>query len=172
MRNFSLHSFKYLLIGAFVMLTFASATTKRPYQQQKCVSLKALQVARVHLFATDDETLILQKCLDLPAIQDYFPSNADGSKQQVKVIQFPYEFSSGVSLSKFDAPVLFAGRGEFNYAEAFVNFDSLSINGAEASAVFTITYNRNSRPPSVVKISVTLQKTDGQWNVINSIQNN
>ena len=119
----------------------------------------------------DDSTAVLQECLDLSELQQYFPTNSDGSKQQVRILQHPVTFSSDIKATKFGAAVLFIDRSGTAGLDAYVNFTSFIITGNDASATFNLTYGRNSNTPSSAKVAVTFQKNGTSWTVINSTLN-
>ncbi|GAB4094173.1 hypothetical protein [Flaviaesturariibacter terrae] len=118
--------------------------------------------------ATADNAEVLQKCLDLPALQAFYPSGVDGAKQQVTILQLPVAFPAGLSVTKFEQPVLFVSRDGVGNKDAYINFLSFTVGDQDASADFFMTYGRNSTSPGSVRMKVTLSKVNDQWSVTNS----
>lgn len=124
--------------------------------------------AKSYCQAISDESVVLQKCIDLASVQVYYPKNTNGSYQQVRILQYPFTFASDIEVTKFGQPVLFINRDLISGLDAYLNFTSFSINGNSASVSFNITYDRNTVNPDAVVVKVNLEKVDGNWNIINS----
>ena len=118
--------------------------------------------------SNSDQSAVLQLCLDLPELQNYYPTNTDASKQQVRILQFPYVFPSDLTINEFNLPVLLITRDDIGSLDGYMNFTLFDINGNNATANFNLTYGRNSNAPGSVKITVTLQKINSTWNIVNS----
>ncbi|MCY7291837.1 MAG: hypothetical protein LH615_06600, partial [Ferruginibacter sp.] len=95
---------------------------------------------------TSDESLVPQKCLDINAVQVYFPFMHNGSneKQQFQILQYPYNFSTNASPTKSGKTVLFVSRDYTKSLYAHMSFSSFLIVGNAATAACTILCDRNS----------------------------
>jgi len=119
--------------------------------------------------SASDQTGILQKCLDLPALQEYFPVNADGSHHQVYIMQYPNVFPEGIQVSKFGKPVQFTDRSVIanNKAAAYFLFHTFLVNGNTANVTFDFYYNYSTNK-TMLQGTIVLKKTDGNWIISDS----
>jgi hypothetical protein len=120
--------------------------------------------------AATDQASILKQCIDLPALQEFYPKNSEGVFEQVHIMQFPVSFEAGVSVSKFGQPVLFQSRMEVKTAnpDVLLSFKTLSVKDQTAIAVFDFYYNRTAPAGSVTEVTVNLQRTENGWSITNS----
>lgn len=114
--------------------------------------------------SVNDKSIILQKCLDVAELQGYFPKNADNSFKQVVVLETSVDFS-GVSVSKFNEPVLFEDRDEVYNSNpfAFIVFQSMTITANTADVNYEMTYDRNTTTPQSVTVNVSFEKNNNNW---------
>lgn len=146
--------------------------TKSIFKRLKLPIIIAVLVCSIQLKSycqtISDESAVLQKCIDLDAIQMYYPKSLNGSYQQVRILQHPFSFISGVEAAKFGQSVLFVNRDATAGLDAYLNFTSFLITGNSGSASFNITYDRNTNHPDAVVVQVNLEKVEGNWTIINS----
>lgn len=122
----------------------------------------------------DDQAKILQKCIDLTELQQYFPKNADNSFKQLRILNFPVSFPVSVKAVKFDQPVLFQTREEVvaDNPDVLFTFSKFSITDNVASVVFYLNCNRNSVTPNIVEVTVSLTKSVENWSITEFTLNN
>jgi len=122
----------------------------------------------------DDQSMVIQKCIDLTELQQYYPQNADNSYKQLRILNFPVSFPENLKVSKFGQSVLFQTRAEIlaDNPDAFMAFNTFSIIENTASVVFEISYNRLTVSPNSINGSVSLEKAAGNWSVTNLTLNN
>ncbi len=119
--------------------------------------------------STADKIAVLQLSLDIPALQSYLPSDANGNKQAVRVLQHPVSFSSDIQLTKNGMPVIFLGQRDGTQGlDAYINFTEFDVQENSASVFFNITYDRNTSTPNSRKVSVKLTKNQGNWSITES----
>ncbi len=120
-----------------------------------------------------DQELIIKKCLDISAIQSYFPKNTNSTFKKVYVLQYPVFFKGKPNITKFDQPVSFLERPELNgeHPDAYINFQKFSITENTAEAVFILSYDRFTSAPHLETLNVSLQKNEGNWTIINTTTN-
>jgi hypothetical protein len=120
--------------------------------------------------AQNDETLVLQKCIELPALQQYYALNTT-SANQVNIMQYPVTFSAIVT-SSFSTGVAFLSPAQITIAnvEQYFSFRRFNIsqNLANASIVFFYNYNHITGQFNMITINIDLEKINGVWNVTNS----
>jgi hypothetical protein len=117
----------------------------------------------------NDQAQILQKCIDLKDLQNYFPIDTKGEIKQLNIIQYPLSFSSQISLSKAGNNVKFLTMPEFtnNKVEAYFMFRSLQINSNVATANFNYFYNCIGENFKMLSIIVEFEKSGSDWKVLN-----
>lgn len=115
----------------------------------------------------DDQAKVLQKCIDLTELQQYFPKNADNSFKQLRILNFPVSFPVSVKAVKFDQPVLFQTREEVvsDNPDLLFTFSKFSVADNAASVVYNLNCNRNSATPSMVEVTVSLAKSADNWSI-------
>jgi hypothetical protein len=127
--------------------------------------------------AHGDSTLVLQKIINLPELQQYLPIESDGSIKQLYIAKYPVSFSSDISLSKDGRKVKFMSTSELteNKIEAYFMFRNLKINqnSAGANVNFFYDFNYTSRQFKSLTITIELFKNGKVWSVFsNTIKEN
>lgn len=118
----------------------------------------------------DDQAAIIQKCVDLPSVNQYLLKNSDSTYKDLHIMNFPFSFEEGISSIKFSLPIYFNSRSEIQNIkpDMFWAFKKFSITNTEASIIFEINYNRLSNSANFLFVNVDLTKTNGKWNIMNS----
>ena len=116
-----------------------------------------------------DQAVVLQKCLDLPELQQYYPVAAGGIHQQVYIMQYPYVFPAGIQVSKFGKVVQIVDRSTVvdKQAVAYFLFQTFSIKGNKANVTFDFYYNYNTNK-TFLNSTVVLNKNGDTWTVSDS----
>lgn len=114
-----------------------------------------------------DTAAVLQKAMDLPEFQSYFPKNINGSYKGLSVMQYPVSFSSNILISKFGEKVAFLTRPEIQLhrTEAFFIVKTFLIK--EESAIVELHYY-NTLSNKGINAHLSLQKVDVEWKVVTS----
>ena len=60
----------------------------------------------------DDQSKVLQKCIDQMEMQPYYPLDATGNPDQLYMMQYAVAFPVGINVSKSGKAVLFMSREE------------------------------------------------------------
>jgi hypothetical protein len=115
-----------------------------------------------------DQALILQKCIDLPELQQCYPLAEDGSISQLYVMQHGISFPVDIEVTKSGKPLAFVGKSDINeqHIECYFLFWIFEINNDKARIEYTYNSNLNIKKANIVELS--LQKVDGKWNIIKS----
>jgi hypothetical protein len=121
---------------------------------------------RENLSQDSDKAQVLQKCIDLPDIQQYLAKNSDGSFIPIHIMQYPIAFSNNLNLSKFEESVIFQSRQEIssNNVKSFFIFKVLSIDVDTAQVEFD--YYNNTKESQIVEITASLQKSVSEWEIV------
>jgi hypothetical protein len=90
-----------------------------------------------------DRAKILQQCIDLPALQSYFPQNNLGAFLPVYVVQHGVLFEGNMAISKFGKNVIFQNKEEImnNQICAFFLFNKFEINQNTATVSYSFYYS-------------------------------
>jgi hypothetical protein len=117
----------------------------------------------------NDQKQILQKCIDLPELQQYYPLAADGNHQQVYIMQYPFVFPDGIEVSKFGKPVQIVGRAVIvdSHAMAYFLFHTFSLTANKAYITFDF-YNNYPVNKTILQGNIVLNKTDNTWTINDS----
>ena len=126
----------------------------------------------------DHKAQILQLCIDLPEIQDFYPQFDDESKAAVYIMQYPIVIPTDLPLQKFNKQPVYMDRHEIydNNIEAYFLFKQIEIESNGAFVEYTMYYDYNSDDQKILNISLDFQKSDSGWAVLkanleNKLQN-
>jgi len=111
-----------------------------------------------------DQAAIVQKVLDLPGLQQYYPGS-----QQVYIMQYPYVFPAAMTVTKFGQTVQLADRSVIagNNANAYFLFQSFNLVGNTANVKFDFYYNYSANK-TIMSGTVTMVKNNDTWTVTNT----
>ena len=118
-----------------------------------------------------DQAAVLQKILELPVLQQYYPKNGDGSMKQICIMQYPKAFSAEV-IGAMDASKVVFRTSEtvmINKEEAYFMFRSFTVEQQSCKVVLNYFFNPNTgnNQSSNVSYTIELSKTGSVWNVTN-----
>ncbi|WP_053188256.1 hypothetical protein [Sunxiuqinia dokdonensis] len=119
---------------------------------------------------SDQEAQILQLCIDLPEIQEFYPQFDDESKAAVYIMQYPIAISTDLPLQKFNKQPVYMSRHEIydNNVDAYFLFKQIDVGSQSAFVEYTMYYDYNSDDQKIVNISLDFQKSDAGWAVQNT----
>lgn len=118
-----------------------------------------------------DQTQILQKCIDLPNLQTYLPTDGNGIMKQIFINYWhPNLFSPDLVVTKGGKNVKFEimSAQPSNESDAFLLFKKFDISGDKAILNFEFHY-QISNDAKVVTFSFSLQKENNDWKVLEPI---
>lgn len=133
--------------------------------------LLLLMVLSVSGQTTTDREAILQKCIDLPEIQNLLPADATGKPEAIHIMQHAVSFDENMKVTKFGKNLEFLSKDQvYNQnCKAYFRFDRFEINNNTALISFDFEYNRNAlTEPGLVKITLNIQKNDTEWIITES----
>ena len=120
--------------------------------------------------AAKDSTDILLKCVELNELQQFYPTETDGSLKPICIMQYPVSFSSEIELIYKGKKALFLTRPivyEKNI-KAFFLIHVIEITGDKATVTFEFDYYLNSIL-NIIKSTAVLQKNDNTWSISETI---
>ena len=113
-----------------------------------------------------DDAQVLQKCIDLPQLQAYYPLDADGNPRQLNVMQHGVSFPENIDVSANGKSLAFLSKKQVSQTEAnaYFLFQEFKISGNSATVAFVYQYNQTE----LVVVSLVLNKNVDTWSVTNS----
>jgi len=119
--------------------------------------------------STSDQAKILQKIIDLPDLQQYYPMSPERIHEKVYIVQQPVAFPAGIQLSKFGQPVQFIDNAEIldKLSVAYFVFQTFTITGNTADVIFDFYYTYTTNK-ALFQCSALLYKTDDTWSISNA----
>ena len=116
-----------------------------------------------------DQAAVLQKIIDLPELQQYYPKNDDGSLKQIYITQYLTAFSEDVSVSKSGEKVMFLPPDQIRdkKAEAYFTFRNFGMDQNKTNTTFNFFYNYNydSGQFKMLTINLEMHKSGDGWAV-------
>lgn len=119
---------------------------------------------------SDQQALILQKCIDLPELQEFYPSNPDGNKKALHILQHGVSFPTDITVRKFGKPLVFDDKQGIHNSPfpAYFLFQEFSIEQTVARIAFAYYYEPAQNPEAVILVNVVMTKSNGEWRIENS----
>jgi hypothetical protein len=119
--------------------------------------------------SSGDSAMVLQKCIDLPVLQQHYPLGEDGCQKQIHIMLYPTNFPKDIKVSKFGKAVVFMKRPEIydNRVEGFFLFKVFSISQNIANVTFDYYYDYLT-DQKVVMVNLVLQKAGEVWEISDS----
>lgn len=109
---------------------------------------------------------VVQTCIDLQELQEYFPVDQNGIKKAAVVMQRDISLPADLAVMKFNQPLSLMSRGEIvnNMTDTYFMFNKLTINIPTALAEFVLVHG-SLENPVYTEVSVQLKKTDNIWQI-------
>lgn len=116
---------------------------------------------------TDDITVVLQKCIDLSELQQYYPLDKEGKPDDVYINYWaPTLFSTDLILDINGKNLMFLPMSQMSSTieNAFFLFKICEITPSYAMLVFEYTYDFKTQP-KVLEVKLTMQKSNDVWGI-------
>lgn len=109
---------------------------------------------------------VVQTCIDLQELQDYFPMDQNGIKKAAVVMQRDISLPADLAVMKFNQPLKLMSRGEIvnNLTDTYFMFNKLNINVPTALAEFVLVHG-GMENPVYTEVSLQLKKTGDIWQI-------
>jgi hypothetical protein len=127
-------------------------------------------MAKIGAQVPSDVPMVLQKCIDLPAIQQYFPVDNEGNLKQLRINYWhPLLFPVDLLIAKDGKVVQFSPMTVWNEqnGEAFFLFKKLIISQSASTVIFEYHYE-NNLSSKVVYVKIELHKVGESWEISDS----
>ena len=126
----------------------------------------------INIFAqtTGDQSQILQKCLDLTVLQQYYPTNPNNTFKPLVILQHGISFPTNIAASHSSNPLVFKSKADISLSNesAYFLFWEFNYLGNLANVEFTYSYDYNTSVPKAQKVSLKLQKSGNVWSITNT----
>ncbi len=119
-------------------------------------------------------TQVIQKCIDLPALQQAFPVDNLGNVQQLHVYYYhPVLVPTDILLSKGGKTLQFneVTQPLIEITRPFFLFHSVNVERNTASVTLSFYYD-HANGQKKISVSVALQKTNDTWSISSSTISN
>lgn len=118
-----------------------------------------------HASEQTETEAIIQKCIDMPEFQEFFPRDHNGNFIPVHIMQYPMRFEQGLAIKKFGAPPVLMSREEIydNNVDAYFLFEKVENSGREGWARFTFYHDFSSENKHGMHLYVELLKENDKW---------
>ena len=115
----------------------------------------------------NDQTRILQQCIDLPDLQQYYPYETDGVRKPVYILQHGVSFPSDIEVSKFGKRVQLVDKAQLSYLKISSYFLFWEFKTDQNSAQVDFVYNfiNADNLPRMKRVNLELQKNNETWTV-------
>lgn len=113
-----------------------------------------------------DKALVLQECIDLKGLQEYYPKDGDGGIRRLYIVQDPIAFPEGMAVAKagkFPA-MLTKAQLDGGQIHAYFRFSQFDFTDTTALVVFVYHYEETLN----VQVTVELKKENYEWFVTKS----
>jgi hypothetical protein len=126
--------------------------------------------ASAEMQTASDQADVLQKCLDLAALQNLYPKNADGTYKQLTVMQHGVAFQMSIGVTHGGQSVSFMDKAQVNSSnlDAYFYFHEFQLDQNVAKVDFIFHYDQLSGSPKMQVVSVELVKSATGWNIVQS----
>ena len=122
-------------------------------------------ITRIEAQAPGDITMILQKCIDLPDLQQIYPVNNDGSLKQLNVLQHGVSFPSNTNVSKSGLKVRFVDKNQLAAEEitSYFLFWEFVIDNNSAKVDFIYNFMDTDNTPKMYRVIIEMQRAGDGW---------
>jgi hypothetical protein len=138
---------------------------------KKITLIILLVLASTFTFAQSrqDQTQILQKCIELSQLQQYYPLEADGSQKPLIInywhpVLFPTDLTVMNSGKNVEFRLMSMESGK--NAEAYFLFYKFEVFESSSSVKFDFSYNKANHL-KVLEVMLDLSKTGDNWEITN-----
>jgi len=116
-----------------------------------------------------DQAAVLQKCIDLSALESSYAIDANGQGEQLVVLIPKFAFPTDLAVTKFEKPLRFLDKAAiYDQQLKQVLFIGKFEVGATSASVEIFNYHNFTGTGGSDKASIELAKTGGAWNVVTS----
>jgi len=123
----------------------------------------------------NDHPQVLQKCIDIPELQEFYPRDVKENLKQLYVMQHGISFPETINVSKSGKALMFLEKNEIvdKGINAFFLFRDFNVSQDSASVAFVYYFNFDGSYKDFVAVELELKRAGDTWSVAHSkIQRN
>lgn len=111
-----------------------------------------------------EDTKILQKCIDLPVLQQYYPVDKNNTQKQLFILQHDIHFPLSIDVRTAGKRVLFLDKSQIaeQGIHSYFLFWEWKVN--EKIAIIDFVYNYHEGDGKMLHVILNLQRTLKGWN--------
>lgn len=115
-----------------------------------------------------DQAQILQQCIDLPELQQYFPIGNDATPKQICILQHGVSFPSAIEAAKFGKSVQLMDKKQLSESgtNSYFLFWEFKTDQNAAHVDFVYNYIGSDSQPKMQRVILELQKRGEVWIVV------
>lgn len=115
-----------------------------------------------------DQAQVLQICLNLAALQPYYPKNKKGEIDRQYVLQHGISFPADMAVAVAGKTPAFLDKAALAKEEppAYFLFYEFALTGNTARVEFVYNYDQASALKKMLVAALELQKTGGTWTIV------
>ena len=122
----------------------------------------------------NDQAQILKKCIDLPELQSYLMTDAEGNIQQLSIYYWhPLSFPLDLGLTKGGKEIIYKvmSADAEKAGDPFILFQKFLITGDVAKIVFDYHYGTTNNS-KLLQVNLDLKKIGDEWSVAKALLTN
>ena len=122
----------------------------------------------------NDQAQILKKCIDLPELQSYLMTDAEGNIQQLYIYYWqPLSFSLDLGLTKGGKDIIYKGMSDDagKNGDPFILFKTFIITGEVAKIAFDYHYGTTNNL-KLLQVNLDFKKIGDDWSVAKTLLTN
>jgi hypothetical protein len=140
--------------------------TNKVMKKVLLIAVVMMVCTSMHAQTRADKALVLQECIDLKGLQEYYPKDGDGRIRRLYIVQDPIAVPENMAVAKdgkFPA-LLSKTQLEGGQIHAFFRFSQFDFTENTALVVFVYHYEEAQS----VQVTVTLKRENYEWFVTQS----
>jgi len=125
--------------------------------------------------SAENTAQILQKCINLQELQEYYPLDVKGKPKQLYVMQHGVSMPENLNVSKNGKAVVFLEKNEIltKGTDAFFLFRDFKVFQNSSNVAFVYYFNFDGSYKEYVAVELELKKAGDTWSITQSkIQRN
>lgn len=132
--------------------------------------LLAMFLPQQSMAQKSNQSQIVEKIINLPDLQQFYPVVPGDNAKQVTIVQFPVAVPSDIAAPGKTIVLTDRENLQRSPSNGYFMFRSIEVNQNTAKVVGHYFYNYNSanKKSEIIAITADLQKTGSQWNIVNS----
>lgn len=119
--------------------------------------------------SSNDQQLVLQQCIDLPAMQQYYPIDGNGKLIQANIMKNALLLPDDMNLTLGGMDINYIPQSEISSIPfgGFFTYRNILTEGNKSNVVFNFFYKKNTLNFRIINVNVELEKSGSNWTIKN-----